>query len=137
MKKSIECSLHIKTFTRSEARTGGEYPEFAMNGKPSDFPPGVYTFSYDYPLTKKATFTHKLSKKTSEVDLVVLGRDDYKRIYREEEKDSGNPGHIPGMLNRRQSEGRYGIWGHDLSDLVFETVHIDTKKKTVRFSVGS
>jgi cytidylate kinase len=71
-------------------------------------------------------------------DVLELASADYKRIYREEDADVGEPTkHIPGMLNREESKGRYGIWGHDIDDLVFEEVRIDTEKKTVRFGIGS
>lgn len=84
---------------------------------PLELAAGTYTFKYDYPLSNVATFTHKLKKKTTVANLLSIGRKDYERIYREEDK--------------------YGIWGHDIEDLVFEEVEIDEKKKTIYFEIGS
>lgn len=46
---------------------------------------------------------------------------EYKRIYKEEE-DSAKTKTIPinereGSINRNQTDGKYGIWGHDIDDL--------------------
>lgn len=50
----------------------------------------------------------------------------YNAIYDEEAKTTAvEPGYIPGMLNRNRTNGRYGIWGHDIGDLVLHTVEHD------------
>jgi hypothetical protein len=50
----------------------------------------------------------------------------YRKIYEEEEDSSPvAPSLIPGMLNRAPTEGRYGIWGHVLSDLALHSVVLD------------
>ena len=36
-----------------------------------------------------------------------------------------------------KDEAKFGIWGHDIGDLVIEAVTVDFDKKTVRVSVGS
>ena len=52
----------------------------------------------------------------------------YRKMYAEEDSSAGgDPGHIPGMLNRAQSEGKYGIWGHDIGDLVLCDADVDAK----------
>jgi hypothetical protein len=51
----------------------------------------------------------------------------YQTVYALEEEEDGDPGHISGMLNRAKSNGPFGIWGHDITDLVYNggsTVHI-------------
>jgi hypothetical protein len=51
-------------------------------------------------------------------------------MYAEEDETSGgNPGHIPGMLNRNTSEGKYGIWGHDIGDLLLCSAYVDDSGK--------
>jgi len=40
-------------------------------------------------------------------------------------------------LNRPSSNGIYGIWGHDLDDLVIERLKYDTVKKTLFMFIGS
>jgi hypothetical protein len=46
--------------------------------------------------------------------------DSYRRIYAEEAADVGDPGLASGLLNRARSNGRHGIWGHDIEDLFLE-----------------
>ncbi|WP_300027237.1 hypothetical protein [uncultured Maribacter sp.] len=46
---------------------------------------------------------------------------EYNRIY-EEEEDSANTKTTPlekrqGLINRNKTDGKYGIWGHDIDDL--------------------
>jgi hypothetical protein len=52
----------------------------------------------------------------------------YQRIYQEEEKTTIYRA-IPGnerdtSKNRNRTNGVYGIWGHDIEDLTFETISI-------------
>ncbi len=61
---------------------------------------------------------------------------EYARIYREEEETSRTPAdHIPGMLNRIQTCGKYGIWGHCLGDL--DLVYADLVNGVYQLSVDS
>ena len=46
----------------------------------------------------------------------------YARIYREEEETATRPMTETGCLNRGQSFGRYGIYLHDIDDLLLHTV---------------
>lgn len=47
----------------------------------------------------------------------------YKMIYEKEEKTSTIKTEERGiLLNRNATNGNYGIWGHDMGDLVFETI---------------
>ena len=92
---------------------------------------------YDYPLNKPVTFTHTSPTGFSKHDLMKLIKDDYRRIYYEEDAAVGDPGYIPDMDNREQSFGPYGIWGHYLEDLVLEGAEYDRKTKTLTLSIGS
>jgi len=49
----------------------------------------------------------------------------YRRVYEEEEASAGPPPPRPlgyPILNRVPTNGRYGIYGHDLGDLALHTV---------------
>jgi hypothetical protein len=46
----------------------------------------------------------------------------YQLVYIIENEDSSDPGFIDGMYNRKQSHGRFGIWGHYLDDLVYNGI---------------
>jgi hypothetical protein len=98
---------------------------------------GEYVFEYTYPLTNPAKFAHILQPSMTGEDILAFARSDYERIYSVEETIAGNPGHIPGMLNRETSCGPYGVWGHDFSDLFFESIEIDDEAKTIELGMGS
>lgn len=96
------------------------------------------TIEYDYPLSVKVRFTHTRKGGWTRNALARAIQKDYKRIYREEDAGVGKPtGNIPGMLNRDFSDGPYGIWGHDIGDLVVECVNYSVKKRLVRLDIGS
>ncbi len=42
-----------------------------------------------------------------------------------------------GLLNRPKSNGAYGIWGHDIGDLVIERLTYDSAKKELEMFIGS
>jgi hypothetical protein len=130
----ISCNLHAQSFIK-----GGEREDYDddSNLKHQLGLSGEYAFSYDYPLSRIAVFKHTITPDMTGEDLLALARMDYGRIYREEEEAVGNPGHITGMLNRQTSQGPYGIWGHDFSDLFFEGIEYDSEKRTIEFSMGS
>ncbi|EGC36645.1 hypothetical protein DICPUDRAFT_150822 [Dictyostelium purpureum] len=75
---------------------------------------------FDQPATIKVVRPDS-SVPLSNIELLAIYTSAYQWIYKEEESQVGNPGHIEGMLNRDQSHGRYGIYGHDLGDLVYNS----------------
>lgn len=92
---------------------------------------------FDYPLSNVVKFNFSKSGGFSIYDIIKYICSGYERIYREEEEEVGNPGHIPGMFNRMASNGPYGIWGHDINDLFIEAIDYDKKKKLITLSIGS
>jgi hypothetical protein len=97
---------------------------------------GEFAFVYSYPLVNEVRFRRQMEPGMSAFDLMLLGAEDYRRMYREEEV-AGSPGRVPGMYNRAPTEGPYGIYGHDLRDLGFEMIEVDVENRTVSFAVGS
>lgn len=130
----LNCNIHASSFLKGAERE--EYKDMIGMGAALGLS-GHFYFSYDYPLSVTASFPHILTPEMTGEDILVLARGDYERIYSEEDAAVGNPGHIPGMLNRAPSPGPYGIWGHDFSDLYFEGVDINLKNFQVTFSMGS
>ena len=91
---------------------------------------------YSYPLSNKVDFSHKRKGGWTRKALFAAIQKDYAKIYRDEDKAVGPTDNVPGMLNRDRSDGPYGIWGHDIGDLVVEGVAVSDKGK-VTLSIGS
>lgn len=94
----------------------------------------------DYPLEKPFYFMIEKDSKDgiTRKHLVKSICKFYQKIYREEETKSSHPaGLIPGMLNRQTSNGPYGIWGHDITDLVITDIYYHPESNIVELSVDS
>jgi hypothetical protein len=80
----------------------------------------------DYPLTKEARFELTSSHGFTRKQLVKQIRKTYRQIYREEESSATvktiPPDKRATLYNRNQTEGKYGIWGHDLGDLALDQI---------------
>jgi len=83
-------------------------------------------------------------------DLLNAIRENYIRIFEEERQTSTlpeesiskrqqrlNPNNKNFLINRAETNGKYGIWGHDFSDLFLEGIFYDSKKKQVTLNIGS
>lgn len=83
----------------------------------------------DYPLTNKVTFEISSSNEGfSRKRLIQEIGKKYYEIYEEEEK-TATIKTIPEdkrttIRNRNSTNGKYGIWGHDLSDLVLSSIEV-------------
>ena len=91
-------------------------------------PMQVIKVEYNYPLGNPVTFEHTSAdpRGFTRAELARKISEGYQRIYREEDEAVLNAGktveNIPGMLNRQETEGPYGIWGHGIGDLLLTTV---------------
>jgi hypothetical protein len=89
-------------------------------------PMKVIYVRFTYPLKKAAKFKITAVKEEglTRAELVRSICETYHLIYKREDEDVGGPtGTInPMMLNRAQSNGRYGIYGHYIEDLLLHTV---------------
>ena len=72
-----------------------------------------------YPLTNPAIIKVTTNENITYAVLLYMYTKAYQYVYKMEEKVVGDPGSIPGMLNRAKSDGQFGIWGHDIEDLVY------------------
>ncbi len=94
------------------------------------------TVIIDYPLTTRYQFDLKSDKGfTREMLLSEISKHYYK-LYEEEEKSATIktvPPQKRSMYNRNQTNGKYGIWGHDISDLVLSNIQVykDNKEKII------
>lgn len=56
--------------------------------------------------------------------LIKAIRETYRKIYKEEEKSMTKIKLSKRLYNRGKSNGKYGIWGHSIYDLVIESIRI-------------
>lgn len=99
--------------------------EFAFNHNytfPKPIPAGS-TLDITYPLSVYPRF-ETLNPIKDSFELMSFFCRCYYEVYAMEEDSIGNPeiGHIPGMYNRVTTDGCFGIWGHDIDDLVLEDI---------------
>lgn len=100
-------------------------------------PNKVYKLIIDYPLQNPYTQEIKTSKKGMTLrEVLNIAVDAYKKIYKEEKKTSKlkeesiaerNKGKTR-LQNRASTDGIYGIWGHDLSDLTITNIIVKGNK---------
>jgi len=105
----------------------------------------VITLIVHYPLKKAYSFKIKAknNKNFSRLELVEAIRNTYQKIYKTEEETTKTKT-IPinkrgSCFNRNATNGKYGIWGHDIGDLVIEGINITEEKNKifVHLSIGS
>jgi hypothetical protein len=84
-----------------------------------------------YPLKKEFIFKLKSNGEFTKGKLVQLISELYHRIYEMEERAASAktipPKKRKGVHNRNDTNGDFGIWGHDLSDLVLSGIRIHQK----------
>ena len=87
--------------------------------------PAGSTIVISYPLENSVIFETKVPLKDS-YELMKFFCTSYNMVYELEEKTSDiSPGLIPGMYNRNTTSGIFGIWGHEIGDLVLEGMIFD------------
>lgn len=68
--------------------------------------------------------------------LITSIRNIYKKIYKEEEESLTKIDTNPNLYNRGNSNGKYGIWGHDIYELTIESIRILEGKDKPLIEVG-
>ena len=89
-----------------------------------------------YPLSVVVKDTIKFKSLYELIDCI---RSTYQQIYKEEDETSANIAEIKGLYNRGVSNGKYGIWGHSIYDLVIEGIRVleGKEKPIVEVYIGS
>jgi len=135
--KSKSNSIDLGYVHMSSYKPGDKLDKYAeKSGRVSPDPKevvlkqGRYELEITYPLSNpfNAEFDVGAEGLTREglIEKVIAS---YNHIYAAEEGDVGRKtSHIPGMLNRASSNGRYGIWGHDMGDLMLHTAYLTGNK---------
>lgn len=95
-------------------------PEMISDGNPVVTELERITIEFSYPLGQPTVREFFKPGGFTAYDFYRAVYEGYVKIYAEEEAATGDPGMIPGMLNRAASNGPHGIWGHGLEDLFLE-----------------
>ena len=111
-----DMSCYINIESPEDDILGQEFPDEIV------IPFNEILIKYTYPLSKSVVLGFKSDNGFTRAELARKICEGYHRIYNEEESAVGNPGNISGMLNRALSEGPYGIYGHDIGDLLLYSV---------------
>lgn len=130
-------------FNSTHIASGQQFPSYdenpLLNNKDIILPPKQnYILKIDYPLTKPAKFQiNSGSKGVSRGKLVSLIRKYYKQVYKIEDSSTKiKPSQIPNMFNRNSTDGKFGIWGHCIEDLVLVDCSI-SKNNVISLGVDS
>lgn len=88
----------------------------------------IVTVIIDYPLKNEYRFELNSNRGFSRAILLKEISKAYHKMY-EEEENTATIKTIPvekrtTMYNRNETNGKYGIWGHDIADLVLSEIHI-------------
>ncbi|VXA98903.1 conserved hypothetical protein [Flavobacterium sp. 9AF] len=92
-------------------------------------PNSEITVVIDYPLNNPASFILKSNEKGfTRKQLILEISKKYHEIYNTEEKTAETKT-IPiekreGLINRNETDGKYGIWGHDIGDLDLSSIEV-------------
>jgi hypothetical protein len=95
----------------------------------------------DYPLTNQYEFTLTSNEGFSREQLLLEISNHYYKVFEEEEKTATiktTPiDKRTTMYNRNQTNGKYGIWGHDIADLVLSSINVyKTKNGEIILTLG-
>ncbi len=110
-----------------------------LNNKELILPPNKeYTLVIDYPLSTPAKRTFKSGKNgLSRGKFVSIVRSFYKKVYDIEDGTTKiKPAYIKNMFNRNSTDGAFGIWEHDIGDLVLVNASL-SKKNVISLGVDS
>jgi len=99
----------------------------------------------NYPLSQSFFFEFENENGFTIHDLIKLTRITYRQIYAEENETSQLKV-LPmgeriikqrGLLNRNKTNGKYGIYGHDINDLIIVTMYYNPNTCTVKPGIDS
>lgn len=99
--------------------------------------PETFQIKFSYPLSCPMTIKLVDGPYTRR-ELARFICDTYARIYKEEEESTTVPvgNEFTNCLNRNETNGKYGIWGHDLCDLVLHTVYARKDSNGTLYELG-
>jgi hypothetical protein len=133
-RKPKEISIKITEYNPTESRVANQNEVVITDTE--------IKIGFDYPLGVPTTLEFKSPSGFTRGALICLIVSSYKQIYAEEEKTVKAFPVLPvgqrgDMLNRNTTDGKYRIWGHDITDLWLESINYCSKTRTVLLGIGS
>ncbi len=116
-----DLSIHIQSVLRG--KSGGALPTDVL------VPVKRLTVKFDYPLSNSVLVPYASYEGFALKDLIDRVCKTYQRLYWEDEET--NTG-----TERYKTNGKYGIWGHNLNDLYIEGIEV-WSDGTVYLNIGS
>ena len=108
-------SIHIESFKEARAK------KMLLDAEVVVVPTPEIEIKFSYPMTVPKVVVRKSDTGFTLLDIAKIVHEEYVKIYREEDETKKHQeAHGGGLLNRGDSDGKYGIWGHDLGDLYLE-----------------
>lgn len=99
------------------------------------------TINFDYPFKDNFPFTFEAPNKDgfTRADLVNIIIRQYYKMYKIEDKSTQTPvrQHSTFCLNRNETDGDYGIWGHHMNDLSLDYMKKDNNDGTWDLGISS
>lgn len=93
---------------------------------------------FDYPLNGTHIFEFESTNGFTRRNIMTHICQTYADIYKKEEETSvKETDSTTGCLNRSETSGVYGIWGHDIGDLAIERLSYDPQTQTIKMFIGS
>lgn len=89
------------------------------------------TIVIDYPLTTAYSFSLNSKEGFTRGQLLKAISEHYYKLYAEEEESATiktQPADERTIMNRNETNGKYGIWGHDIADLVLSEILVYKSK---------
>lgn len=98
------------------------------------------TIVIDYPVRQPVQFKITSNTGFTKAELLIRIGQIYRQIYKEEETSSTIKtvprGERKGLINRNTTDGKYGIWGHDIEDLDLSSATISCKRGQCIIELG-
>jgi len=100
-----------------------------------------YIMTINYPLNKPLTRKYESEKGFTMIEIINNIIETYREIYRIENETCTNKV-VPikervGLMNRNTTNGEFGIWGHDIENLVIEELHYYPQTHELGMFIGS
>ena len=143
----LEDGLEPSPYIHLTKESNKESVRYLSSPREQVIPTAQATLIINYPVTyeKRVLLRAANGKAFTRVELVRKIAKAYQDVYVEEANTATLPietmqARTNGksmLINRAPTDGKYGIWGHDLNDLLLHTVYYNNRDNTILVHVDS